>query len=1083
MPFVIVEPRDKEASRKIFIDGEQSEKDNYPKYMDVIRILENATLERIYREIDRIESLDLPHFILPNKPKKEGTFRRRNEDLENEARNWYQLDLDWTDKKINFNELTLDERVSYAVNALPFLSCGSDENRAHTGMVAHLSNKAGMPTYANRVSLRLYILLSEPMSEDELKSLFKPYVGKGVGSLDACMYERGRIHLVRAPKLTNTKRNVGETLKLYPGPLLDVNELRNNPDYRKGVNSAPRNSTFEAVCYGKEIDPDLKERLVELAKEGFFEEDRHLQHFKLIASAVWKRQNAEPIIQLILDTPEVLGTKRGEKELRSQLETVHRYNHDFFISDVWNQIEPHSLTKVSEYDLKDADLTDFWTPLENNNFKSVVVCKSPHGSAKTTALVPAMEERLKKTLGKKEIRTLYVSALRSVISSASSDLSMACYIKNGDICEMTIDTADRLGICIFSLHRVANNKPYDLVVFDEAEAMLSWSEWNNKNHGLILDVAQQATTCLLIDADASDLCMSFAKEISSRQNFSIDVLLNDKSYIHRQTLTMLERPIDFYGKLNDLLLKGDEIIWVNVDFADKEHRPRLSIMAQTYNDIHGPNTMVVFDSKQNKPPQEMLDNPTDYIDKLIENGTRAIVSSPVFISGIRYKKLRFTATCSSYEYGITTAPSIIQSIQRCIGVNNHYAYVAFNCHYLKLDDLERIYVDEYYQKKEKDQPTNILFIDTFKDEIKKQALVKKERQKSNIRAHLFEEWRENGGKWIDQPSEYTHEETNKNGERVYVPNDDVAWFTELAKTFKEQEKQKLIEELLADRTKADKLLWHFEETKTRKQASYSALQEADYDEIYDLVDRYYRAKINTEEAEELIHLLTHTEADHRLWDMYEPPWTHDHKGFIAKGFHAEIGMLMKRLFARIFGVEEFTTKEMRQIYKREPIVYLVDQLNDAQLTKIKTQLKDVLPTRLSYYKRGITNDTLARVILRDIFDYKIRSFQGEVGEDRYSKMSLPEIKKILVNLYIQNGLIKKTKNPRINEGVLFCKKHIWKKINQRKDLDPIEKAYLERTNYLVVAEPNDLTCKRNIDKIIPRIVDKTDLLEPVIEVV
>ena len=218
--------------------------------------------------------------------------------------------------------------------------------------------------------------------------------------------------------------------------------------------------------------------------------------------------------------------------------------------------------------------------------------------------------------------------------------------------------------------------------------------------------------------------------------------------------------------------------------------------------------------------------------------------------------------------------------------------------------------------------------------------------------------------------------------------------------------------------------------------------------------------------------------------MFEPPWANDKRGgFIAKGFHTQIGMLMKRLFARIFDVEEFTTKEMRQIYKREPIVYLVDQLNDAQLTKIKTQLKDVLPTRLSYYKRGITNDTLARVILRDIFDYKIRSFQGEVGEDRYSKMSLPEIKKILVNLYIQNGLIKKTKNPRINEGVLFCKKNIWKKINQRKDLDPVEKAYIERTNYLVVAEPNDLTCKRNIDKILPTIVDKTDLLEPVIEVV
>jgi hypothetical protein len=119
---------------------------------------------------------------------------------------------------------------------------------------------------------------------------------------------------------------------------------------------------------------------------------------------------------------------------------------------------------------------------------------------------------------------------------------------------------------------------------------------------------------------------------------------------------------------------------VNVDYSDKRHQ--LEALVNHLNESFGKRVAVGFTSDRkigfepSERPRRFFEDPAAFIPEMIEKGIRIFISSPVVSTGWRYKgSPRFDATLSIYSLGIQTAPAIVQQLQRCVGVKEHFLFI------------------------------------------------------------------------------------------------------------------------------------------------------------------------------------------------------------------------------------------------------------------------------------------------------------------------------------------------------------------------------------------------------------------------
>ena len=1051
---LLIAKADREV-RKVYVDGLSTGEKINPYYFEPVRAYTNeqTSLEVIANEIRVIEAKDLNCCLLPNLPRyteKGGQFRRTIEMLQNEPRNWFQADLDWKVSGMNFNQFSLDERVEYALRALPFLSCQHRQSVASSGVVAHLSNKAGVEAYKEYIGLRLYFILSEPLDAKEMRKLFSPWHGTvRQGTVDTSLAHFNAIHLVRAPKLINTERRLEETLKVYEGLPLDVKALREHPDSNKRKQQETK--FVKASHYGFLSEED-KQDIIDLAKEGFFEGQRNTQHFKMIASYIYTKQDAAPIIRLIAETPEILGERRTLEDLKKQEEAIHKRNKEEYIPDLWNQTDIYKHDELDCLDVNDATLDGLFNRLSNYE-RSVIVCKSPHGSGKTNALVPRLEKYIRERYGKTDIRTLYICSLRSVIRQSCSNLMMACYITpQGTIDEVTIAEEDRIGICIKSLQRVEGNAPYDLVIIDESEQVGTWAQWDNANHNRLIDICKQAKAVLFMDADASDLSMYMAREVSQEGQHDLQLLLNRKSYIASQKAHLLQYEVDFYGKILDLLDEGKRI-WINVDFDDKPSNPRITALVKLIEAKYGKGTALGYDAKTTQAPPELFESPDAFIENAFKNDVRAIITSPVISVGWRYKGLpRFDATVSNYSLGLNSAPAIIQQLERCVAVNNHYLYIANNPTYLDLDVLEAKYRNEYFEKNDTDISEKIVFRDDFRERLKILATKRKTLEDNNIRLHFYYLWNEYGGSIVELSS-------------IYQDDEDALQALKEYKEIKKAELDRRCKQLYQDPKTRGAFFYNYKMRTKDNQFSHINdidIQTIPYEKFHQLFKKHDKLRISQPEITEFVHLLTSTSAEHTSWTFFAPWWLNDSDTPDSEKknekFYVPLGELIHRVMNLVLKTDAIDSEVIREkvLFGNEQIVLHAKQLHDESLNLLKRKWGDCFSTRLRYYRKGMSNVALVKHILTDILCLKVKTHQGELEHsNRYENWGLPKVKQELVKAYMDIGRIKKSKNLKVNENIARIERWITQKELDGEELSELEIAYLERSNFLIIATRED----------------------------
>ena len=181
--------------------------------------------------LTRIETQKLNYAILRNQPReginRDGFLRRKNTFTDEPSHLW-QLDLDGSNPDGLPHEDSIQNVLTVGRSLLPFLT-------TDTEAVAQLSNKAGLPQYATRMSARIWIYLENAITATEAKRLFKKWAGTGWGQVDPSVFNNVSVHYCSLPSLWESRDNklyeidrkklLGQTIGYVKGKPVDPEDV------------------------------------------------------------------------------------------------------------------------------------------------------------------------------------------------------------------------------------------------------------------------------------------------------------------------------------------------------------------------------------------------------------------------------------------------------------------------------------------------------------------------------------------------------------------------------------------------------------------------------------------------------------------------------------------------------------------------------------------------------------------------------------------------------------------------------------------------------------------------------------------
>ncbi|WP_027040239.1 plasmid replication protein, CyRepA1 family [Mesorhizobium ciceri] len=142
--------------------------------------------------------------------------------------------------------------------------------------------------------------------------------------------------------------------------------------------------------------------------------------------------------------------------------------------------------------------------------------KSPKGTGKTKLLA--------QIVGSTRGRVLLIGHRRALIDSMCSAMGLACYLHDDQVDEPQSKRRERYGICLDSILKMVEERPYDVVVIDESEQVLAHllsqtlaEKRPHIVHALICILAR-AKRVIAADADLSWTSFNFIKEWAERRN-------------------------------------------------------------------------------------------------------------------------------------------------------------------------------------------------------------------------------------------------------------------------------------------------------------------------------------------------------------------------------------------------------------------------------------------------------------------------------------------------------------------------------------------------------------------------------------
>ena len=479
-----------------------------------------------------------------------------------------QLDFDGTYKGANF--LTIEERDAIAVELLPVLE--------GVRRVAHLSNKAGfVKEYPDHLALRIYVELESNSNNPALFKVFEPFGLSSTVGIDHTLFSNRRKHIMQRPTVGDEYRPIEfeQRILKVPGGKLSIETMKKTEQWLEASKDFQKMKKVASTITASHIKASAEELagLTELAATGYFDKvPRHSAHHTILARGIWKNQNEDVLMDVICNDPRILGSTKTRKDLEAQCASIHKHNKKYFDSDIARKEFDYRL-EVDSNDLKDADLSALLSQLTTSvrTGKPLgLVCRSPHGSGKTMALLPMIYKCLAEQYPDRPIRLCYISGLRSIVTGTTRKLkadiqNIECYLdQDGAVIQQTIDTADSIAIGAKSLERVT--KTYDLVFCDESEELGLWSTWDNSFHNKLVEIMGQSKVFVMADADAAEMTYSLAVRAQEYQQHSLAMLDNAGSWIQGSYLTILEKRYQAYYKIIEEV-KAGKLVFVHVDYA------------------------------------------------------------------------------------------------------------------------------------------------------------------------------------------------------------------------------------------------------------------------------------------------------------------------------------------------------------------------------------------------------------------------------------------------------------------------------------------------------------------------------------
>lgn len=664
-----------EGARKVF--SQEGSSLQIGKYFYPRKIYEEVSLKLdLFPLLQDIENNDLSYLLFRNSPPKNflsTAFTRQ--DILDEKSSIVQLDIDWQVEEIDFSTYTNQQILDYVKSELQFpftgVSCAGKDVEA----VVQRSNKAHVKGYQNKVSARIYVKLSEALDQEGLKQLFSAWAGTGVGQVDPAMFNRSQPHLVRKPLLINLEVQAlsGETITYHEGGALNVDAIRQHPDYGKATSTQREILNTVALSRASDFTKEESEFLLEQARAGEFDGHRDRILWDILRQDIWSQGHPTKTVTWMTspeNRPLILGDK-SDKDINYKINNIYNYYSQKYF-DTWDKYvysTNYPVTRVSAHDLKKTDLTPFFSNLEKNNYQGIAIVKSSHGTSKTMGILPKVIENLRNRLGR-EPRISYVSPLRSTCINAASKLGLKTHLNEKDYVDKEkIENEDKLAVCLSSVGLLAERKPDDLLVIDEVNDTAKSLLESYVPNGVLNDLHAYAQKCrftLLLDADCDQETLFLAEQINPDTGA---ILWNDTSWIDTQNWWLWRNQADWINCLIKNAKKGKRI-FVSVDASD-ESSAEISSLVELINDetngFSPTRETIAVGWDKDTLPKNIKENPDIYLSELIENGIKIVVVSPCIKNGWRFlgeREIKFDMVFVSAIRNWNEAPIILQRAQR-----------------------------------------------------------------------------------------------------------------------------------------------------------------------------------------------------------------------------------------------------------------------------------------------------------------------------------------------------------------------------------------------------------------------------------
>jgi hypothetical protein len=1043
-------------ANKHFIDGVEVKQKTgeSPYWWSIVKSKETDNpLPEIYKELLEIEKENLDYVILAEplthtaKERKRVRLKQGDYFVKDYPRNWIQLDFD--SGPSGCNSLPITQRTDRAFAGLPqaFQTCEC---------VAQLSSKAFHPDYPDYFGLRIYFALKTPYTNGQLRAMLN-----GLPFVDASIFSNVRRHYTSVLyEGTKQPEVIGERVLYRQGTKLDLQLLESDKSYTK---SRRDNKEFKTVTRNFQSftpEGEQMEALKELAKEGYFDRhdvQRHNAHWRILSKAEWTNQNGAEVLEAILDagsgTGTILGNRADRDSLQRDLDNIKEKIREHYHYSLKEQSFNHIITDPNREDLRGADLSELENTIRNmlsRAKKAHIIIKSPHGSAKTTEIIPILTRLAEEAIGR-PARVLLISTLRSITRGISKEIGYVCYISDGgEIRKDLITTADKLAICIKSIMYI--EKPFDVVIRDESESIGLWSAWSTdsgplRDYSYLNSVAThpQCIINCLMDADAAELTYAqLYRNLLSENDESI-LMENTRSWIKAldQTIHWMKKPRLVLNQIYDDAVIERKMCFVHVDFGNKETNPVLTSVVNAFNNLAGYEIAKGFWSgTENSIKNRLTDSPNDYIPELYEQGVRIIIVSPIIVSGWRYKaEPHFDATYGIYQYNTQSALSIVQRTQRVTHVRDHYLYVSPVSSYTDYEGLMQDIQNELeYMPFE--HSVVVRRDDASAKELISMAKAKKNTLMDNVKLHTILYWESFGG----HQKFYEFDEDR-------LP--ELAVLSEVISEAKEAERIKTAMLILLDEGQLENFTNYFKEYDVATSQWVEMYPPKTAEEVIRLLRIRENDAITHDTAKMVSQLLQSSEREWQEWDLYGAPWNKPDiesiallEDFTNPNTYRALGKILKELERQLNVSTARTLWRWMSGEVSTPIVIEVNSLSPEYFDQILNRYYNLLKTNApQLFPKGITRyDKFIVNLFKKVLLCKVTT-----SDASKKGVSVPDLKRKLVEHYQKIGLIGKGKK---SDRTLHerANSELAERIRNGFELSDIEQDYFDNTGKIIKIE-------------------------------